>query len=134
MKTLIAEDDLTSRLLLHGMLKRYGPCDVVPNGRRAVEMVSASLQGGALYDLICLDIMMPEMDGRQALKAIRSAEAQDGRACAKVLMTTALRDKDNVLGSFRDQADGYLIKPIQKAKLLEYLRSFEFDDGSVDHG
>lgn len=133
MRTLIAEDDLTSRLLLHGMLKRYGQCDVVPNGRRAVEAVSAALQTHALYDLICLDIMMPELDGRQALKEIRLAELRDGRAAAKVLMTTSLRDKENVLGAFRDQADGYLIKPIQKAKLLEYLRSFELDDGSIDH-
>ena len=115
MRTLIAEDDLTSRLLLHGMLKRYGRCDVVQNGRRAVEAVSETLQNSALYDLICLDIMMPEMDGMQALKAIRLMESRDGRACAKILMTTALRDKDNVLGAFREQADGYLIKPIQKA-------------------
>jgi two-component system, chemotaxis family, chemotaxis protein CheY len=134
MKTLIAEDDLTSRLLLHGLLKRYGQCDVVTNGRRALEAVSASLQTNALYDLICLDIMMPEMDGRQALKEIRLIESRDGRPSAKVLMTTALRDKDNVLGSFREQADGYLIKPIQKAKLLEYLRSFELDDGTIEHG
>ena len=134
MKTLIAEDDLTSRLLLHGLLKRYGPCDVVTNGKRALEAVSVALRTNALYDLICLDIMMPEMDGRQALKEIRLAESQDGRAAAKVLMTTALRDKDNVLGAFREQADGYLVKPIQKAKLLEYLRSFELDDGSIEHG
>ena len=134
MKTLIAEDDLTSRLLLHGLLKRYGPCDVVTNGKRAVEAVSVSLRNNALYDLICLDIMMPEMDGRQALKEIRLAESRDGRAAAKVLMTTALRDKDNVLGAFREQADGYLVKPIQRAKLLEYLRSFELDDGSLQHG
>lgn len=132
MRTLIAEDDLTSRLLLHGILKRYGQCDVVPNGKRAVEAVSTSLQTGKLYDLICLDIMMPELDGREALRAIRLEEARDGRACAKVLMTTALRDKDSVLGAFREQADGYLVKPIQKAKLLEYLRSFELDDGSIE--
>lgn len=134
MKTLIAEDDLTSRLLLHGLLKRYGPCDVVTNGKRAVEAVSASLRTNALYDLICLDIMMPEMDGRQALKEIRLIESRDGRPAAKVLMTTALRDKDNVLGAFREQADGYLVKPIQKAKLLEYLISFELSDGSIEHG
>lgn len=134
MRTLIAEDDLTSRLLLHGLLKRYGACDVVPNGRRAVEAVSAALQANSLYDLICLDIMMPEMDGREALKEIRLIESRDGRPFAKVLMTTALRDKDNVIGAFRDQADGYLVKPIQKAKLLEYLRSFELDDGSIEHG
>jgi len=133
MKTLIVEDDLTSRLLLHGLLKKYGPTEVATNGKRAVAAVTAALATGELYDLICLDIMMPEMDGRQALKEIRGLEERDGRAGAKVLMTTALRDKENILGAFREQCDGYLVKPIKKAKLLEYLRAFELDGAVAGH-
>jgi two-component system chemotaxis response regulator CheY len=128
MKTLIVEDDLTSRLLLHGLLKRYGPCDVAAHGKRALEVVTTALADNELYDLICLDVMMPEMDGQQTLKAIRALEERDGRSGAKILMTTALQDKDNILRAFREQADGYLVKPIQKAKLLEYLRLFDLDE------
>lgn len=130
MRTLIAEDDLTSRLMLHGMLKKYGPCDVAVSGERAVSFVQSALESGDLYDLICLDIMMPDMDGLTALKHIRALEERDGRKGAKVLMTTAHKDKSNVLTAFREQCDGYLVKPVSKPKLLEYLQRFELVESS----
>lgn len=128
MKTLIAEDDATSRLLLQELLKPYGAADVALTGREAVAAVEAALASGAPYDLVCLDIMMPEMDGQEALKALRTLEAKHGREgprAAKVLMTTALRDKGNVLQAFREQCDGYLVKPIDRAMLVRYLGQFQ---------
>ena len=68
MKTLIVEDDFTSRLLLQEILKRYGAVHIAVNGREAVDAVRAAAESDESYDLICLDIMMPEMDGYQALK------------------------------------------------------------------
>lgn len=127
MRILIAEDDLTSRLLLCGLLKKYGTCDIATNGARAVGAVKLSLEQNQLYDLICLDIMMPDMDGQQALKEIRALEEADGRVGAKVLMTTSLQDKRNVITAFREQCDGYLIKPVKKTKLVEYLQRFDLD-------
>ena len=59
MKTLIAEDDLTSRLLLEGFVKSYGPCQIALNGKEAVEAVRVALKAGEYYQLICLDIEMP---------------------------------------------------------------------------
>ena len=67
MKTLIVEDDLTSRILLQELLREYGPSDAVPNGKKAVDSVEESLRRQQPYDLICIDIVMPEMDGQQAL-------------------------------------------------------------------
>ena len=89
--------------------------------------VKLSLEQNQLYDLICLDIMMPDMDGQQALKEIRALEEADGRVGAKVLMTTSLQDKRNVITAFREQCDGYLIKPVKKTKLVEYLQRFDLD-------
>ena len=63
MKTLIVEDDFTSRLLLQELLRRFGPCHVAVNGVEAVDAVTAALTANAPYDLICLDIMMPVMGG-----------------------------------------------------------------------
>jgi len=126
MKTLIVEDDFTSRLLLQGILQSYGPCHISVNGREAVEAVGLALSAKEPYNLICLDIMMPEMDGQAALKKIRALEdeasivASEG---AKIIMTTALDDKKNIMSAFREQCDMYLVKPIDKDKLIEDLKS-----------
>jgi two-component system chemotaxis response regulator CheY len=125
MKTLVAEDDFTSRLLLQELLKSYGPCHIAVNGKEAVEAVRAALEADEPYDLICLDIMMPEMDGQEALKEIRRIETAAGVAGSnrtKIVMTTALAGQVNVREAIRGKCDYFLTKPIQKAKLLEELR------------
>jgi two-component system chemotaxis response regulator CheY len=125
MKTLIVEDDFTSRLLLQELLKSYGPSHVAVNGKEAVEAVRLALVASEPYDLICLDIMMPVMDGQAALKQIRALEEAKGiwsTQGAKIVMTTALSDMKNANTAFSSLCDGYLVKPIDKTKLLETLR------------
>jgi two-component system, chemotaxis family, chemotaxis protein CheY len=124
-KTLIVEDELTSRVLLREILKRYGPPQVAMNGVEAVDAVRAALQASEPFDLICLDIIMPEMDGQEALKRIRKLEEEAGIAAekrARVIMTTAHADRDNVLEAIRGQCDYFLVKPIDKGALLDELR------------
>jgi two-component system, chemotaxis family, chemotaxis protein CheY len=126
-KTLIVEDEFTSRALLREILKRYGPPQVAMNGREAVEAVRAALAAGSPFDLITLDIMMPEMDGQEALKQIRLLEEQAGVSAqqrARVIMTTAHADKDNVLEAIRGQCDHFLVKPIDGRVLLDELKRF----------
>ena len=125
MKTLIVDDDFTSRLLLQECLKSYGPCHLAVNGKEAVEAVRTAQEEVEPFDLICLDIMMPEMDGQAALKEIRRMETAAGVAAAdhaKIVMTTALADRVNVVEAVRGKSDCFLTKPIQKVKLLEALR------------
>ncbi|MEN6624725.1 MAG: response regulator [Candidatus Sumerlaeia bacterium] len=124
MRTLIVEDEFTSRMLLQKMLERYGECHVAVNGREAVEAVAAALMVGTPYDLICLDIMMPEMDGQETLRAIRQLEKRSGIGGldgVRIVMTTALGDKDNIMQAFREQCDGYLVKPVDKNKLTRLM-------------
>ncbi len=131
MKTLIVEDDFTSRLLLQELLKKYGPLHTAVNGQEAVDAVDASLVAGEPYDLICLDIMMPEMDGQTALQEIRLLEKESGITLskgAKTVMTTALDDLKNVLSAYNSMCDGYLTKPIDKVKLLEELNKLNLID------
>ncbi len=125
MKTLIVEDDPTSSFYLKEILKHYGPCDAALDGQKAVDAARAAIDAGEPYDLMCLDIMMPEMDGHEALRQIRALEEAKGIISikgVKVVMTTALSDSENILASFRDQCDIYLTKPVDKAKLLSELR------------
>jgi two-component system chemotaxis response regulator CheY len=123
---LIVEDDFASRLFMQEILKKYGASHVAINGREAVEAVRLALEADEPYDLICLDIMMPEMDGQQALKEIRALEEAKGTipaAGAKIVMTTADTDRETVLEAIRGRCDHFLTKPIQKAKLLKELRN-----------
>lgn len=124
MKTLIAEDETTSRLLLQEMLKPFGPCRVVADGLEAVQAVFQSHEEGEPFTLICLDILMPEMDGQQVLQRIRDHEESRGippSAAAKVVMLTALHDVRTVSDSYYLLCDAYLSKPIDGRRLLEEL-------------
>lgn len=128
MKTLIVEDDFTSRLLLQEFLKGYGPCHIAVNGKEAVEATNTALEAGEPYDLICLDIMLPEMDGQTALKEMRHQEEDRkirSTQGSKIVMTTALDDMKNKMGSFWELCDAYLVKPIDRAKLIEELRKLK---------
>jgi two-component system chemotaxis response regulator CheY len=110
------------------MLEQHSECHVAVNGREAVEAVKGSISAGRPYDLICLDIMMPIMDGQETLRAIRAVEAGagiHGLDGVKVIMTTVLGDHDNVMESFREQCDGYLVKPIDKSKISCLLEQLE---------
>jgi two-component system chemotaxis response regulator CheY len=128
MKTLIVEDDFTSRLVLQTFLSRYGECHVAVNGREAVEAVGSALESGQRYDLICMDIMMPEMDGRQALKQVRALEEAHGTLStqgAKIIMTTAVNEFKEVARCFEELCDAYLLKPIDLSKLLKHIKSYQ---------
>jgi two-component system, chemotaxis family, chemotaxis protein CheY len=128
MKILIVEDDFTSRTILQQMLEPYGTCDVAVNGYEAVEAFGQAMKGGQPYDLVCLDIKMPVMDGQEALKRIRGLEWADGivsMAGAKIVMTTVLDDLANVSEAYVGMADGYLTKPIEPAKLLGLLTELQ---------
>ena len=125
MRTLIVEDDFTSRLLLQAFLSRYGECHIAVNGKEALTAFRAAQESGQKYDLICMDIMMPEMDGQTAVKEIRALEEDGGTLSTqgvKIIMTTALDDVKNVVESFKSLCDAYLFKPIDRDKLLDHLR------------
>lgn len=127
MKTLIVEDDFSSRLVMQQFLKSYGSLHVAVNGREAIEAVRLALDAGEPYNLICLDIMMPEVDGHQALKQIRSLEESKGILSthgSKIIMTSALGNVGNVSKAYYSLCDAYLVKPIERKKLLVELRRF----------
>lgn len=132
MKILIVEDDLTSRTLLNRLLEDYGSCDTAIDGEDAMKAFGIALEKGERYTLICLDIMMPGMDGHATLEQIRRMEADEGIEGldgAKVIMTTALDDSKNVLRAFRSQCEGYLVKPIDQKRLAEKLESLGLING-----
>jgi two-component system chemotaxis response regulator CheY len=124
MKILIAEDDYVSRKFLYKFLSGYGECDITVDGMEAIEVFMMALDEKEYYDLVCLDIMMPEVDGVKALKTIRLLEEErevpkDKRT--KIIMTTALNDTEKVLGSFESGSEGYAVKPIDIDKFVDVM-------------
>ena len=125
MHILVVEDDFISRKLLCAYLEPHGQCDVANNGIEAVAAVRKALEGDNPYDLICLDIMMPEMNGQEALVIIRELEKEfdpEGLHTSRVIMTTALEDWENIRQAYEASADGYIVKPIEKKKFLAKLQ------------
>ena len=128
MKVLIAGDDFASRKFMLRFFEKYGECDVTVDGKEAVEAYKMAIECGEPYDLICLDIMMPEMDGHQALKTIRKIEeesdvAEDERV--KIVMTTALSETRHVTKAFENGCTAYAGKPINQDKLEAMLKKFK---------
>jgi two-component system chemotaxis response regulator CheY len=127
MKALVVEDDFASRKLLQKILAPYGEVDIAVNGLEAIEAFTKSLEEGAPYQLILMDIMMPEMDGQTALKSIRAIERERSITSmheAKVIMTTALDDPKNVVEAYyKGGASSYVPKPIDKQMLLHLLKN-----------
>jgi two-component system chemotaxis response regulator CheY len=105
-------------------LQQYGNCDVAIDGIEAVEAITSAIKNKTPYDLVFLDIMMPNMDGQEALTCIRQVESENGISVgdgAKVVMTTALSDAHNVLKAFNGQCEAYIVKPVTREKILNQL-------------
>lgn len=126
MRILIAEDDRISRTFMKEFMKEYGQCDVAVDGMEALDFFMDAVKKEDPYRLICLDIMMPKVDGLKVLRVIRAMEKQHDvpqEKRARILMTTALADLDYVDQAFNLGADGYAAKPIDTDKITEVIRN-----------
>jgi len=123
MRALIVEDEFLSRKVLRSFLMTLFEVDIVVNGREAVEAFKLAHTENKPYDLILMDIMMPEVDGIEALSRIRKMEEEESlEPKSKVIMTTALDDPQTVLKTFYDgEASAYIVKPVAKDKLYKEL-------------
>jgi two-component system chemotaxis response regulator CheY len=129
MKILIVDDDEFSRVLLLDMLRDVGQCDMAINGYDAIDVFMRSRADGVPYDLICLDVIMPGIDGLQVLKQIRALEARDSISEAesvKVIMISSMSDLEHIMMAFNPACEAYMIKPFERSLLYEHLAMFGF--------
>lgn len=123
MRTLVAEDDETCRVLLQTLLSAYGECNTVLDGKESVSAVAAARQEHRSYDLICMDLLMPGIDGLQAVREIRRLEAITGSSkTAKIIMTTAEASAEKIAAAAKNGCDAYIVKPIDTEKLRAELK------------
>jgi two-component system chemotaxis response regulator CheY len=127
-KSLIVDDELTSRELLTMILKAYGPVETAADGLEGLKAFNLALDREP-FDLIMLDIMLPRMDGQQVLKAIRRIEQERGVVGleqVKIVMISALGDFSNVSQAFASACTSYLTKPILADKVQAELARLGF--------
>lgn len=129
MKILIAEDDFSSRKFLYKYMLAYGECDMTVDGMEALDAFIMALDEGTPYDLACIDIMMPKVDGVKVLQVIRDLEKQKKipeEKRTKIIMTTALNDVDLVKNLFEYGCEAYATKPIDINKLETVIDKLGF--------
>ncbi len=121
MKSLIVEDEFAARRLLQIYLAPFGECDIAINGVEAVKIIEQVISNGVPYDLICLDINMPQMNGMETLKVIRQIEKTNGiskQDRIKIIITSSNVESEYIDGARDEGCQAYIIKPIRKQELL----------------
>ncbi len=136
MRILIVEDDFLSRQILREMLINYGDCDCVASGEEAIIAVHDGWRRNDFYDLICLDIKMPGLNGHEVLKLLRDQEEQNGiygLDMVPIIMISTFHDAKNILAAFYNGlCDVYLIKPVDPLKLKQKMSKLGFEPSSYD--
>lgn len=130
MRILIAEDDKVSEILMKNYLKTYGDCVTAENGQKALNIFINDFDENP-FDLVCLDIMMPVMTGLEALKKIREFETSKnikGLGHAKIIMTTAIDQKSEVMEAFKSGCEAYIVKPISKSDIKKALENLGIEE------
>lgn len=131
---LIVDDDFVTRKIFISFLSKYMPCYVAKDGVEAIQAVTESLAGNTPhFDLIIMDIMMPNIDGLQACKAIRQIERSKNiesfAAEAKIFIASTLDDDKTMLKAMYEcGADSYLVKPVSFDDLRRHLVRFRIID------
>ena len=126
-KALIIQEDSKSREMLQKTLARYAQCHLALDGDEALNMFKDARARRRAYDIICLDICAPGIDGRTLLQEMRAIEGRSGNRSTKkckFIMTTSLSDCSVASLVSCENCDEYLVKPINKHKLLQHLYTF----------
>lgn len=124
MKSLVVDDELVSRKKMMKIITDFGQCEGVKNGKAAVSAIKTSLEEWKPYQLITLDVSMPDIDGTEVLNVIRKLETERGldeEEKAKILMVTSHSDIETVKAC-AGKCDGYVVKPFNKDIMVEKMK------------
>ncbi len=125
LSVLVAEDNEINALLMRSLLTKLGHRTVIAtNGEAALESWLAAKSAGTAYDVVLMDIQMPELDGIETAKRIRSHEASKPGQRTPILALTANTLVEDRYACFEAGMDGFLIKPLDREKLAEALAGF----------
>ena len=122
-KILIVDDSTSVREQLTAFLEPYAECHTAVNGQEAVDMIKE----GTNFDLVIMDVIMPEKDGLTAVKEIREFEKENGGSINKtltIIIATTIKDPSRILiAQYECGADAYIAKPFTEQTVLQTLRN-----------
>ncbi len=113
-KTLIVDDDFISRSKMEAIMESHGDCIVAENGKEAIELFQTGIKSNKSFDIIMLDITMPDMDGTEVLFSIREIENNENIAekdRVKIIMVSSHSDKGHQITCLQAGCDDYIVKP-----------------------
>jgi len=125
MRILIAEDVQLMQKLLGKLLEPYGELTFAKDGQEALSKFQESIQSKKFFDLICLDINLPRINGLEILKNIRAGEKLNHipiKNRAKILMVSSTNDAEVVVKAINLGCNGYIVKPFSKNKIVSELK------------
>ncbi len=132
LEVLVAEDNDVNALLVRSVLEKTGQkATMATNGREALARVREMAVAGQQFDLVLMDLHMPEMDGLAAIRAIRKLEKRLGLEQAPIYTLSADEQNSAQLESRRAGANGYITKPVSPHVLVDLLRSLGNSGGNV---
>ncbi|MDD2365940.1 MAG: response regulator [Desulfuromonadaceae bacterium] len=128
-KCLIVDDDELGRELIAEYLSGIADCSMAENGLQGVDMFRTEFESGKPYDLIILDIVMPEMDGHTAAKEIRQIEKEWGVSIndgVSIIVLSSLNTPQDVIQAYMSaKSAAHLLKPVEPGRLLSTLSKLE---------
>lgn len=126
-RILLVDDDPSILRLIQQFVGDYGQCTVAGGGQEGVAAFRGLLDQGKVFDAVCMDIDMSDMDGREALREIRSLEKSYGvsrQQRSKVAMVTGLDTPSDRLQAVSADCDKYITKPIDRDNFVAAIESF----------
>ena len=126
MKILVVDDELVSRAKMNKILEGMGQCTAVDNGKAALVTFKNAIASGKPFNLITLDISMPDMDGTEVLFEIRQFESEmevPKFKQTKILMVTSHSDKESIMTCVQAGCNDYIVKPFNKETIISKIKS-----------
>ena len=124
MKTLIVDDSEDAAHILQIILSPFGQTEIANDGAAGLVAWEAAIEAHEPYDLVCLDIMMPGMDGLETLERLRQEEEElglGGILGTKVVMVTAREDEKTINRALALGCEGYIFKTQGRKRILAKL-------------
>ena len=122
---MIVDDDPISRGVLANILKDIGDCEKISNGSEAILAFESKVSTKDRYDIITLDISMPDISGLTVLYKMRKVETQYNvpeEERAKIIMVTADGNRDHIKTAISEKCTYYIVKPFSRDEIMEKFK------------